>query len=217
MGPRDCRTGGPLREASDLRSTRARCEPPAAPTPACVRAAYRRRQPEHTDLYRVVQENLRTFLALAEEAERPMPTHIQREFAEYLRCGILAEGFARVHCRECQFDRLVACSCRGRGWCPSCLGRRMNEGAAHLADRVFGDTPVRHWVLSLPHPLRYLLAHDGRMCGEILDGFVNSIFRWLRTRAKALLGLASVRDAYPGAKCPPGRGPPSNESRGTWR
>jgi hypothetical protein len=164
-----------------------------------LRAEYRRRQPEHTDLYRVIQENLRTFLALAEEADRPMPAHVEREFVEFLRCGILAEGFARVHCRECKFDRLVAFSCRGRGWCPSCLGRRMNEGAAHLTDRVFGDAPIRHWVLSLPHPLRYLLAHDANLCGEVLNAFVKSIFRWLRRRAKALLGLASVRDAHPGA------------------
>lgn len=147
----------------------------------------------------MVQENYRTFLALAEEADRPIPRYVQREFEEFLRCGILANGFARVHCRECGFDRLVAFSCRGRAWCPSCLGRRMNEGAAHLTDRVLGDTPVRHWVLSLPHPLRYLLAHDGALCGEILDGFVRSIFRWLRRKAKRLLGLASVELAHPGA------------------
>jgi hypothetical protein len=112
---------------------------------ALLGAAYRRREPEHTDLYRVVQENYRTFLALAEVTDRPIPRH-----------------------------------------------RRMNEGAAHLVDRVLGDTPARHWVLSLPHPLRYLLAHVGALCGEILDGFVRSSFRWLRRKAKRMLGLASV-------------------------
>ena len=34
----------------------------------------------------------------------------------------------------------------------------MAERAAHLVDRVFPRVPVRQWVLSLPHRLRYRLA-----------------------------------------------------------
>jgi hypothetical protein len=49
-------------------------------------------------------------------------------------------------------------SCKGRGFCPRCGGRRMAERSAHLIDHVFADVPVRQWVLSLPHRLRYLLA-----------------------------------------------------------
>lgn len=36
----------------------------------------------------------------------------------------------------------------------------MNDGAAFLTDRLIGDMPIRQWVLSLSHPLRYLLAYD---------------------------------------------------------
>ena len=54
--------------------------------------------------------------------------------------------------------RLVPFSCKGRGFCPSCGGRRMAERAAHLVDHVFPPVPVRQWVLSLPHRLRYVLA-----------------------------------------------------------
>lgn len=36
----------------------------------------------------------------------------------------------------------------------------MTERAAHLADRVFPDVPVRQWVLSLPYRVRYQLAWD---------------------------------------------------------
>jgi hypothetical protein len=75
----------------------------------------------------------------------------------------------------------------------------MNEGAAFLVDRVLGDTPMRHWVLSLPHPLRYLLAYNSKLCGEVLGAFVRSIFRWLRRKAKSELGLSSVELAHPGA------------------
>jgi hypothetical protein len=40
----------------------------------------------------------------------------------------------------------------------------MAERSAHLVDRVFPDVPVRQWVLSLPHRLRYLLAWDHELC-----------------------------------------------------
>ena len=36
----------------------------------------------------------------------------------------------------------------------------MADLAAHLVDDVFGGLPVRQWVLTLPHRLRYALAWD---------------------------------------------------------
>ena len=60
----------------------------------------------------------------------------------------------------CTFERLVPFSCKGRGFCPSCGGRRMTERAAHLVDEVLPPVPVRQWVLTLPYRLRYLLAWD---------------------------------------------------------
>jgi hypothetical protein len=60
-------------------------------------------------------------------------------------------GFARFRCGACGLDRLVAFSCKGRGFCPSCGGRRMAERAAHLVDHVFPDVPVRQWVLGWLH------------------------------------------------------------------
>jgi hypothetical protein len=62
---------------------------------------------------------------------------------------------------------LVPFSCKGRGFCPSCGGRRMAERAAHLIDHVFSDVPVRPWVLSLPYRLRYVLACDSTPLTEL--------------------------------------------------
>jgi ribosomal protein S27E len=47
------------------------------------------------------------------------------EFEAYLRCGILAHGLLRVRCKDCGHSRVVAFACKRRGFCPSCLGRRM--------------------------------------------------------------------------------------------
>ena len=75
--------------------------PPDAPE-------YQRRKPEETVLYRVVQENLETFLASAREQGRVVPRFVERELRAFLTCGILAHGFLRVRCQECRRERLVA-------------------------------------------------------------------------------------------------------------
>ncbi|HFR4610574.1 TPA: transposase zinc-binding domain-containing protein, partial [Klebsiella pneumoniae] len=35
-------------------------------------------------------------------------------------------------CEHCRAERLVAFSCKKRGFCPSCGARRMAESARHL-------------------------------------------------------------------------------------
>ncbi len=150
---------------------------------------YARRRPEESVLYCVVQEQLETFLSRAAARERPVPRFVEREFREFLRCGILAYGFARAHCFACGLDRLVAFSCKGRGFCPSCGGRRMSDTAAHLVDRVLPKVPIRQWVLSLPFALRYRLAYDAPLTSAVLGLFVRTVFASLRRRARKQWGL----------------------------
>ncbi len=59
---------------------------------------------------------------------------------------------------------LVPFSCKQRALCPSCDGRRMAEQAAKLCDDVLPVAPMRQYVLSLPHALRYWLAWDHASC-----------------------------------------------------
>ncbi len=122
-----------------------------------------------------------------------MPRFVEREFRRFLDCGILAHGFLRVHCDDCGTDRLVAYSCKRRGFCPSCGGRRMADTAAHLVDRVLPEVPVRQWVLSLPFALRYRLAYDSRLVSDVLRVFVRSIFSSLRRRARERHGIGMFR------------------------
>ena len=136
-------------------------------------------------LYEVVRQHLETFLAEARLRSdgRGLPQFVEREFREYLRCGILAYGFARFRCRDCTREILVAFSCKGRGFCPSCCGRRMAEMAAHLVDGVLGGLPVRQWVLRLPYRLRYALAWDHRLCRAVLAVFIRAVLGFERQRA----------------------------------
>jgi len=154
--------------------------------------AYQRRQPERSVLFQIIHSHLRTFQAMTEESGRPLPRYVWQEFERFIACGDLARGFARVICPACRYDRLVAFSCKTRSWCCACLGRFMNETAAYLVDHVIGPIPVRHWICTVPPPLRYLLAHDVDLCNEVLAAFNGAVFRWLRHQAKEELGLSSV-------------------------
>ena len=147
---------------------------------------YTPKSPAQGVLYQVVRDHFETFRAEAARVyERDaLPRFIEEEFHGFLRCGFLAGGFARFHCGRCGLDRLVPFSCKGRAVCPSCGGRRMAERAAHLVEDVFPVVPVRQWVLSLPHRLRYILAWDHALCRAVSGVFVRAVLGWLRRRAR---------------------------------
>lgn len=169
-----------------------------APANAPAPRGYRRREPQQTILYEVVRRHGQSMFA-AVRARHPLghglPAFVEHEFLRYLDCGILDRGFVRVHCGDCGHDRLVAFSCKGRGLCPSCTTRRMHDTAAHLVDRVLPDVPYRQWVLSLPRPLRFLVAHRPQLLRPILQIFLRCVFAWQRRKARH----AGVADGRPGA------------------
>ena len=148
---------------------------------------YERHRPEQTALYQTVSAYWQKFLERAEQAGG-LPNFVKREIEAYLDCGLIEKGYVLLECPSCGLQRAVAFSCKKRGGiCPSCMGRRMNDTAAHLVDRVLPlNTPVRQWVCSMPldrttqctrfesyHPLplaslvwpvvaRYATAHNRR-------------------------------------------------------
>jgi hypothetical protein len=146
---------------------------------------YRSRQPEETVLYQAVAGNFRTFQALAELEGKQLPQHVTREFESFLRCGILACGFLRLRCEDCHQEKLLAFSCKKRGFCSSCGGRRMAESAAHLVDDVFPREGVRQWVLSFPMPLRFILAKNPNIQARCLTIVHRAINAYLCKKAKS--------------------------------
>jgi hypothetical protein len=97
---------------------------------------------------------------------------------------VLARGFARFRCDGCGHEILVAFSCKGCAFCPSCCGRRMADLAGHLTDHVLGGLPVRQWVLTLPHRLRYALAWDHELCRAVLAVFIRALLNFECRRAE---------------------------------
>ena len=132
-------------------------------------ATYEPRDPSSTILYKVVAEHLETFLASfeADPDAKGLPAYVEREFYDYLQCGILAHGFLRLGCDTCHKEMLLAFSCKQRGFCPSCAGRRMAQMAAHLVECVIPWVPTRQWVVSVPIPLRYWTAPSQELTAQV--------------------------------------------------
>ena len=74
--------------------------------------SYARRQPEQTLLYKIIEEYYPIFISKIEKDERPLPEYVHSEFDEYLKCGLLSNGFLRVRCEKCQHEKLAAFSCK---------------------------------------------------------------------------------------------------------
>ena len=165
---------------SQLQDAVAHATSPAAHLPT---ARYAPHRPERTLLYALVQAHYPDFIARLEAEDRPLPEYVREEFETYLRCGVLEHGFLRVVCEHCRAERLVAYSCKKRGFCPSCGARRMAESARHLVDEVFGPRPVRQWVLSFPYPLRFLFASKPEAIGPVLGIVHRVIAGWLADQA----------------------------------
>ncbi len=122
---------------------------------------------------------------------------MHQEFEAYLKCGRLEHGFLRVQCDNCHAEQLVAFSCKRRGFCPSCGAQRMAECAALLVDEVLPHRPMRQWVLSAPHPLRFLFASQPK----IMDKVLGIIYRTLATHLMHKTGYKKS-DAHTGAVTP---------------
>src|SRR5215813_6961327 len=156
---------------------------------ACVVPVYRPRDAEHTVLHQVIGEHLETFRHAAAEAGDGvgLPQFVEREFREFLLCGVFEAGVVRFQCEGCGREHLVPFSCKGRRWCPSCGGRRMTERAAHLVDAVLPWVPVRLWVLTVPYRLRYQLAWNHGLSRAVLRVYTR-VLLGLYARARGVRG-----------------------------
>jgi len=164
----------------------------AAQTQACPK--YQRRRPQLTPCYQIVNEHLDSFVAERSAENRPLPEYVLEEFEAYLKCGIPAFGFLRLKCGSCQEEKIVAFSCKKRGFCPSCCAKRQIETAAHLVDNILPLAPYRQMVLSFPIPLRYWLQTNKKLYAKIHAVVIKEMHRYYVNKAK----LAGINRPYPG-------------------
>ena len=152
---------------------------------------YERHRPEQTPLYALIDEHLPRFLQRLEAEGVSLPQFVKEEFEAFLKCGRLEYGFLRVKCDACRHEKLVAFSCKRRGFCPSCGARRMVETAAHLVEHVLPEQPIRQWVLSFPYPLRFLFAARPAMLSQVLGIVYRATSTFLIRRAGLRVGAGA--------------------------
>ena len=140
----------------------------------------KRRRPEETVLHEVMRRGWPELLSKV-----TLPQRVHAEVRRYLGCGDLRRGFVHVQCGECHESRLVAFSCKGRGWCPSCAAKRALETSTHLGE-VLPRVGYRHWTLTLPRGLRWVVVKQPSLVRAVERRLVRAVWRWQRGRAKQL-------------------------------
>jgi len=148
---------------------------------------YRPRKPQESVLSRVVRENLLTFLeqGIDNSADgEGYPNYVDNELRRVIACGSAELGFARVRCPDCGFERLLPFSCKCRGACSSCAGRRMSEEAAYLVDMVLPRSRYRQWTFTFPWRIRRLMARDYKVITDILNLVIRALYAYQRRMAR---------------------------------
>ena len=76
----------------------------------------------------------------------------------------------------------------------------MSETSGRLVDEIIPNIQTRQWVLSVPAPLRYLIAYDNDALNTVMTAFMGSLCAYLRNKAKKSGGkLMGAKNYYPGA------------------
>jgi len=156
---------------------------------------YQQRSPADTTLFKVLAGNIETFIAQREAAGNGLPSYVVKELKGFLECGIIQHGFIRCKCEDCGFERAVPYSCKGRGFCPSCGAKRMAETAAHLVDNVLPEARYRQWIVTLPIALRYWVATNRLLMGQIHKIITGTIIDYYEHRAKED-GIANSKGGF---------------------
>jgi len=119
---------------------------------------YRRRKPQYTPYYQCIEDYYEEFKRVYDRRFSQkygyLRSHIEKVIYQYLDCGILHNGFARVKCGSCKHEYLLAFSCKRRHFCPSCHAKRVIEFGEWLCGNILKKVPHRHFVFSIPKILR---------------------------------------------------------------
>ncbi|MBM3707749.1 MAG: transposase [Actinobacteria bacterium] len=132
---------------------------------------YRCRKPQYSSYYQCIEDNYEMFERVYERKYqekygflRPI---VSKVIYQYLDCGILHNGFARVKCRVCKHEYLLAFSCKRRHFCPSCHAKRVAAFGEFACLQVLKNVPHRHFVFSIPKIIRIYFLFDRALLKEL--------------------------------------------------
>jgi hypothetical protein len=132
---------------------------------------YRPRYPQKTPFYQCIADHF-------EEFERVYDERYERQYGfwrpviaevieKYLDCGDLTHGFARIRCDHCGASFLLAFSCKGRSFCPSCNMKRALQFSDWLTTEVLEAVTHQQYVLTIPKIIRPYFKYDRSLLGKL--------------------------------------------------
>jgi len=131
---------------------------------------YRQRKPRVSPLWQCLSRHFHAFLAAYEQRFQPRYGFLRPIIPEvvdkFLDCGDLEHGFARVRCDHCQHEYLLAFSCKGRWFCPSCHQKKVQLFGALLTETILFPVPHRHFTFGIPKMLRPYFRFDRTLLKE---------------------------------------------------
>src|SRR6266516_1736455 len=164
-------------------------------------AVYRPRHPEATVFYQTYEQRF-------EPRSGPLRHVVPEAVVQFLACGRLQGGFARLRCPSCKSEHLVAFSCRTRNFCGSCQTKRAALFAEKLATDILPPVSYRHWTFTIPKAIRGLFERERRLLGLLS----RTAYEAVRRSFEALFARKDVRPAARGVS--PVGGEPTRDSRG---
>ncbi len=175
---------------------------------------YRPRRPKDSALWQCLQAHFQEFLqAYPEQYEKKygfLKPVVEDVVNKYLDCGDLTKGFVRVHGDHCKHDYLLAFSCKGRWFWPSCHQKKVQLFGEFIAGTIAYPVPHRQYVFSLPIMLRVYLRNNRQLLKKlcrIANEWLLELLRCSLNRPAGQLGMVMtihiprLRDEYMGYNC----------------
>jgi len=161
-----------------------------------VEQVYRARKPKASPLWQCLSGHFDAFLAGYEERYqsrygflRPIIPEVVNKF---LDCGDLERGFARVRCDHCKHEYLLAFSCKGRWFCPSCHQKKVQLFGALLSETILFPVPHRHFTFGIPKMLRPYFRYDRDLLKDLCRIAHECLLEYLRTTLDLPDGLPGI-------------------------
>jgi len=157
---------------------------------------YHPRKPEESPLWMLLNDHFYNFVSEYEDHFqkthgffRPVISDVVQKF---LQCGDLKQGFARIRCPDCRHEYLLAFSCRGRWFCPSCHAKIVVQFGERLREEILYPVPHRQYVFSIPIILRQFFKYDRKLLGRLCKCVSHSLKVFFQKTLKLDDGIAAM-------------------------
>ncbi len=143
----------------------------AAAAPADGVRVHQPRRLRASPLYRLLNRHFRELSLVWDErfasAYGDWRAIIPKVVDQFLACGLLEHGFARIRCDACAHEYLLAFSCKSRYFCPSCHAKRIARWSLWLDETLLAPVPHRQVVLTIPKRLRAYCLCRRALLGDL--------------------------------------------------